>query len=187
MKAKFFSDQTKFREWLQKNHDKESELIVGFYRVSCAKPSMTWSQAVDQALCYGWIDGIRRRIDDESYSNRFTPRRRNSNWSDINIKKVKDLTKAGQMKEAGLQAFEMRKKIKLTNDGSKNGKFVLDKDLQSRFKKQKLAWDFFNDQPLSYKKMMMRWIMSARQVKTRLSRLEMIVAESKECRRLSNR
>lgn len=93
-KTLFFKTQDDFRKWLESNHEKETELIVGFYKVNSGKPSMTWSQSVDQALCFGWIDGVRKSIDDESYNIRFTPRRNNSNWSAINIKKVDELTNA---------------------------------------------------------------------------------------------
>src|SRR6188768_796879 len=108
MSVKFFSKQSDFRKWLEKNHKKETELTVGFYRVGLGKPSITWSEAVDEALCFGWIDGIRKKIDDESYSNRFTPRREKSNWSAININKVEDLKKKGLMHPAGLASYEKR-------------------------------------------------------------------------------
>jgi len=101
----FFESQDKFRAWLEQHHEKETVLIVGYYKVKSGKPSMTWSESVDQALCFGWIDGIRRSIDEESYCIRFTPRRSRSNWSEINIKKVEELTKAGLMKPAGLKMF----------------------------------------------------------------------------------
>ena len=105
----FFKTQDDFREWLEINHEKETELIVGFYKVKSGKPSMNWSQSVDQALCFGWIDGIRKSMDEESYSIRFTPRKNSSNWSEINIKKVEELTRAGLMKPAGMKAFSFRK------------------------------------------------------------------------------
>src|SRR5687768_8037193 len=105
----FFPSPSDFRAWLEKNHKTETELIVGYYKVDTGKPSMTWSQSVDQALCFGWIDGVRRSIDKESYCIRFTPRRPTSIWSDINIKKVEELTKLGLMKPEGLKAFALRK------------------------------------------------------------------------------
>lgn len=110
--ATFFETQYDFRNWLERHHEKETELIVGFYKVGSGKPSMNWPQSVDHALCFGWIDGIRKSIDQESYSIRFTPRRRTSNWSAINIKKVDELTKAGLMKPAGLKVFNYRKQNK---------------------------------------------------------------------------
>jgi uncharacterized protein YdeI (YjbR/CyaY-like superfamily) len=108
MTVTFFATPAAFRQWLKKHHKKETELIVGFYKVGSGKPSITWSQSVDQALCFGWIDGVRRSIDNESYCIRFTPRRRNSIWSAINIKKVEELTKAGLMTAEGQKAFDLR-------------------------------------------------------------------------------
>ena len=108
MKPVFFPTQLDFRKWLDKNHKKETELLVGYYKVDSGKLSLTWSESVDQAICFGWIDGIRRSIDRESYSIRFTPRKPKSIWSAINIKKVEDLTKLGLMKPKGIAAFNKR-------------------------------------------------------------------------------
>ena len=104
----FFPTQTDFRRWLAENHERETELLVGFYKVGSNKPSMTWPQSVDEALCFGWIDGVRRSVDAESYSIRFTPRKAKSVWSVVNIKKVAELTAKGAMKPAGIAAFEKR-------------------------------------------------------------------------------
>lgn len=112
MKPVYFKDQNEFRKWLKKNHDKESEIIVGYYKVRTGKPSLTWSQSVDQAICFGWIDGIRRSIDEERYCIRFTPRKPASIWSKVNIKKVEELRKKGLMKEPGLQVYNNRKDTK---------------------------------------------------------------------------
>ena len=109
MAALFFAKQTHFRAWLEENATTETEVVVGFYKLKSGKESMTWSEAVDQALCFGWIDSIRRSIDAESYSNRFTPRKKGSIWSAVNIQKVADLTAQGLMREAGLAAFALRK------------------------------------------------------------------------------
>jgi uncharacterized protein YdeI (YjbR/CyaY-like superfamily) len=174
MEPIFFKTPNEFRKWLEKHHETEKELLVGFYKVGTKKPSMTWSEAVDQALCFGWIDGVRRSIDDESYCNRFTPRKPTSNWSAINIKKVEELTKAGLMTPAGQKAFELRKE-------EKSGVYsheILDPAYEKQFKSNKKAWEFFNNQAPSYKKVMLHWIMSAKQEKTRLSRLEKAIRES---------
>src|SRR6187549_476911 len=104
----FFATQSDFRKWLEKNHSKATELFVGFYKVDSGKPSMTWSESVDQAICFGWIDGVRKSIDKDSYFIRFTPRKPTSIWSAINIKKVEELTKQGLMQPAGLASFEKR-------------------------------------------------------------------------------
>lgn len=108
MKPTFFAKQSDFRKWLQKNHQKEKELLVGFYKVNSGKPCMTWSQSVDEALCFGWIDAVRKSIDKDSYTIRFTHRNPGSVWSSINIKKIKDLVKKGLIQPAGLEAFKKR-------------------------------------------------------------------------------
>jgi uncharacterized protein YdeI (YjbR/CyaY-like superfamily) len=108
MNVVFFQNSSEFRNWLEKNHLTEKEIVVGYYKVSTNKPGMTWSESVDEALCFGWIDGIRKSIDHESYCNRFTPRKPKSNWSAVNIKKVEDLVSKGRMFPAGIAAFEKR-------------------------------------------------------------------------------
>jgi uncharacterized protein YdeI (YjbR/CyaY-like superfamily) len=146
---------------------------------------MTWSQSVDQALCFGWIDGIRKSIDEESYCIRFTPRKRTSIWSDINIKKVEQLTKSGLMTEEGQKAFDLRtESIDLEFMLTKTEPVNLDPNYESQFKANSLAWDFFNKQAPSYKKVMMHWVMSAKQEKTRLSRLEKLIKLSEEQKRM---
>ena len=112
MKPTFFAKQSDFRKWMEKNHDKKTELLAGFYKVGSGKSSITWPQSVDEALCFGWIDGIRRSIDKDSYCIRFTPRRRNSSWSVVNIKKMEELKQAGLMKPSGLAVFENRNPAK---------------------------------------------------------------------------
>ena len=184
MKATFFATQHEFRKWLEKHHKNEPELLVGFYKVGSAKPSMTWSQSVDQALCFGWIDGVRRSIDEESYCIRFTPRRKNSNWSAINIKKVEELTTAGLMTLEGLKAFSFRKENKSGIYTYENDVVDLDPKYESQFKENKLAWNFFMEQAPSYKKVITQWIMVAKQEKTRLSRLEKTIKESEQQRRI---
>ncbi|MBP7809135.1 MAG: YdeI/OmpD-associated family protein [Bacteroidia bacterium] len=178
MKVIFFETPAEFRTWLKKNHKKETELFVGFYKVGTKKPSMTWSQSVDQALCFGWIDGVRRSIDKESYCNRFTPRRSTSNWSNINIKKVEELTKAGLMMPAGQKAFELRKDSKSGIYSFETEPVDLSPKYKREFKKNKMAWDFFNTQAPSYKKVIIHWVMSAKQEKTQLSRLEKAIKTS---------
>ena len=113
MTPTFFAKQSDFRNWLKKHHQKETELVVGFYKVDSGKPSMTWSQSVDEALCFGWIDGVRKRIDEDSYTIRFSPRRPGSIWSAINIAKVSELKKKGLIRPAGTAAFEKKGGIKI--------------------------------------------------------------------------
>jgi uncharacterized protein YdeI (YjbR/CyaY-like superfamily) len=181
----FFKTQDDFREWLESHHEKETELIVGFYKVDSGKPSLSWSQSVDQALCFGWIDGVRRSIDKESYSIRFTPRRNTSNWSAINIKKIEDLTKAGLMKPAGLKAFSLWKENKSEIHSYENDTTFLDSNYEMQFRENKNAWDFFMKQAPSYRKAVMRWIISAMQEKTRQSRLEKTIKESEQQKRVT--
>ncbi len=181
----FFKTQDDFRKWLERYHEMETELIVGFYKVDSGKPSMSWSQSVDQALCFGWIDGVRKSIDEESYSIRFTPRRNTSNWSAINIKKIEELTNAGLMKPAGLKAFSLRKENKSGIYSYENDPLFLDSTYAIQFSENKKAWDFFMKQAPSYKKAIMRWIMSATQEKTRQSRLEKTIRESEQQKRVT--
>lgn len=184
MTLKFFPTQSEFRQWLEENHDKETELIVGFYRIGSGKPSMTWSEAVDQALCFGWIDGVRRKIDEESYSNRFTPRRPNSNWSAVNIKKIEELTKQDLMKPAGIAAFEKRKEEKSRIYAYENKPTEFPQEFEKLFRTNEKAWDFFTKQPAGYKKTMMYWVLSAKQEATQKSRLEKLIFECENGRRM---
>ena len=184
MKVTFFPTPAAFREWLEKNHKSETELLVGFYKVGSGKPSITWSQSVDQALCFGWIDGIRRSIDNESYCIRFTPRRRTSIWSDINIRKVGDLIKSGQMTPEGQKAFDLRKDCKSRVYSYNKEPINLSPDYIKLFKKNKGAWAFFNEQAPSSKRVMIHWVMTAKQEKTRLSRLERTIKTCEEGKRM---
>lgn len=176
--ATFFETQEKFRKWLENHHQTEKELLVGFYKVNTKKPSMTWPQSVDQALCFGWIDGVRKSIDEESYSIRFTPRKATSIWSSVNIKKIEELTKAGLMTAEGTKAFELRKEEKSGIYSHEKEPAVLDSDYEIQFMANKKAWEFFCNQAPSYRKVMLHWIMSAKQEKTRISRLEKTIKES---------
>lgn len=178
MKPIFFSTRLQFRKWLQANHKKETELYVGYYKVKSGKKGITWSESVDEALCYGWIDGIRNKIDDESYCNRFTPRKPTSSWSAVNIKKAEALIKEGLMKPAGLEAYSKRTEENSEIYSYENKPKTLDAKFEKAFKSNKKAWDFFNAQAPYYKRMIVKWIMSAKQEKTKLTRLQKAVAES---------
>ena len=185
MSPTFFETQEQFRAWLEDNHLSSKELIVGYYKVGTGKPSMTWSQSVDQALCFGWIDGVRRTVDEESYCIRFTPRRKTSIWSAINVKKVEELTKKGLMKPEGLKAFEHLDEKKSLIYSYETQIKTLDPSLENQFKANSVAWDFFSKQAPSYRKVTIHWIMSAKQEKTRLSRLEKTIEFSTQQKRLS--
>ena len=184
MEPRFFQTQKDFRRWLEENHEKESEIIVGFYNIKSGKKTMTWSEAVDQALCFGWIDGVRRRVDEESYSNRFTPRRPNSNWSAVNIKKVEELTAKGLMKPAGIAAFQKRKEEKSAIYAYENERKQFSEEFEKQFKANEKAWNFFEKQANWYKKQMTGWVMTAKQETTRARRLEKLIAESENEKRL---
>jgi len=184
MKPIFFPTQEDFRQWLEENHEKETEIIVGFYNVKSGKTSMTWSEAVDQALCFGWIDGVRRKVDEESYSNRFTPRRANSNWSAVNIEKIRVLTEKGLMKPAGIAAFEKRKIEKSAIYAYENELKQFSDEFEKQFKSNEMAWEFFEKQANWYKKQMINWVMTAKQTATREKRLEKLIEASNDEKRL---
>jgi uncharacterized protein YdeI (YjbR/CyaY-like superfamily) len=176
--ARFFKTKNEFRSWLEKNHDSSNELVVGFYRKNSGRPSITWPDSVDVALCFGWIDGIRRSIDDESYSIRFTPRKKLSIWSAVNIKRVGVLIASGEMTPSGLSAFEVRKENKsgIYSYEQKAIEFdvpyrrVLEADLKAR--------EFFDTQPASYKRAAIWWVHSAKREETRLARLGKLIKYS---------
>jgi uncharacterized protein YdeI (YjbR/CyaY-like superfamily) len=184
MEPIFFSSQEKFREWLEQHHETEKELLVGFHKVRTGKPSMTWSESVDQALCFGWIDGVRRSLGEESYTIRFTPRKPTSNWSAINIAKVKGLTKKGLMRPAGLAAFAKRSEHKSAIYAYENRPKEFLVEYEKRFKKHRKAWEFFRSQAPSYQRVAIYWVMSAKQETTRLSRLEKLISTSADRKRM---
>lgn len=173
----FFPTQKHLREWFEQNHKKENELLVGYYKVSTGKPTITWSQSVDEAICFGWIDGIRKSIDKESYCIRLTPRNPKSNWSAVNIKKVEALTKLGLMKPEGLKAFGFGKEEKSKIYAYENPKVEFDKSFIKLFKANKKAWGFYQTTTPTYRKITTRWVMSAKQESTRLKRLNELITD----------
>lgn len=183
MEAQFFPDQQAFRKWLQKNHKTATELLVGFYKVNSGKPSMSWSGSVDQALCFGWIDSVRRSIDGESYCIRFTPRKPSSIWSAVNINKMKVLIAAGLMTPSGIAAFEKRSESRSKIYSHENAA-ALAPDHVTTFKQHTEAWRFFEQQAPSYKRIIAHWIMSAKQEKTRRSRLQKAITASGQAVRI---
>lgn len=183
-KPQFFKTQEDFRDWLEENHASEKELLVGFWKVGSGKASMTWSESVDQALCFGRIDGVRKRIDDDSYTIRFTPRRPTSIWSKINIDKVAVLMKKGLMHKAGLAAYEKKIDDRARVYAYENAPKELATEFVKEFKKDKAAWKFFEALPPSFHKLMIYWVMSAKQEKTKRVRFEKLVAASREGKRL---
>jgi uncharacterized protein YdeI (YjbR/CyaY-like superfamily) len=186
MDPTFFADQSGFRKWLEKNHQKEKEFLVGFYKVGSGKPSMSWPESVDQALCYGWIDGVRKSIDKESYTIRFTPRKATSIWSNINVKKVEELTKKGLMQPAGLASFAIKKENKSGIYSFEKDPVPLSEEFEAKFKANKKAWEFFRSTAPSYQKTAIHVVMSAKQEKTRASRLESLIRDSEEHNKLKS-
>jgi uncharacterized protein YdeI (YjbR/CyaY-like superfamily) len=174
----FFASQGELRKWLAKNHVKLTEQWIGFYKKGSGKPSITWPESVDEALCFGWIDGIRKSIDDESYKIRFTPRKPRSIWSAVNIKRANELIELGLMMPSGLAEFEKRDDARSRVYAYEQKNVVLDKTFVTKFKKNKKAWDFFETQPPSYRRVATHWIMSAKQEVTREKRLATLIEDS---------
>jgi uncharacterized protein YdeI (YjbR/CyaY-like superfamily) len=184
LKPQFFQTPADFRTWLEKNHATATELCVGFYKKDSGKPSITWPESVDQALCFGWIDGIRKRVDKSSYQIRFTPRRRGSIWSAINIKRATELVRQKQMRPAGIKAFAARIENKSGIYSYEQRSIELNEPYSKQLKKNKPAWNFFRTQPPSYRKMIGWWIISAKREETRMARLAKLVSESAKGKRL---
>lgn len=178
MKPMFFTKPADFRKWLQKNHAKEKELIVGFYKVDSGKPSMSWPESVDEALCFGWIDGIRKSIDEQSYQIRFTPRKASSIWSAVNIKKVEELKKLGLMQAPGIAAFEKLKEEKSKIYSHEKEEAKLPPHMEKEFKSNKKAWKYFLSLAPSYQKISIHWIVGAKQEATKIKRLHIIINDS---------
>src|SRR3954470_23999541 len=166
MDIKFFSAQAEWHDWLEENHDKATEMQVGFYKKGATEKGITYSEALDEALCFGWIDGVRKGIDERSYTIRFTPRKSGSIWSAVNIKRAGELTEQGLMQPAGLKAFEGRdlKKAQLYSFEQESVK--LDSSYEEQFRAHEQAWSFFEAQPPSYRKMATWWVMSAKREET---------------------
>ncbi|MCL4803740.1 MAG: YdeI/OmpD-associated family protein [Anaerolineae bacterium] len=178
MDVVFFETPDHFRAWLEENHATASELQVGYYKKGSGRPSMTWPESVDQALCFGWIDSIRRRIDDESYTNRFTPRRPGSNWSLVNIRRVQELIELGMMHPAGLAAFEARDPAKSEEYSYENRPQGLAEPYETGLRANPAAWEYWTAQPPHYRRGSAHWVMSAKREETRQKRLATLIADS---------
>ncbi len=178
MNIKFFARAAEFRRWLAKNHARVDELWVGLYVKSSNRPSITWPEAVDEALCFGWIDGIRKKVDVPSYTIRFTPRRAKGIWSNRNIQRVRELTERGLMQPSGLKAFEARKRDRSGIYSFEQRHHILDPSYERKLKANKLAWAFFRARPPWYRRTASHWIMSAKKEETRLRRLATLIVDS---------
>lgn len=176
MKLRFFATPAAFRKWLDENHATATELQLGYYKKDTGKPSITWPESIDQALCYGWIDGIRRKVDDSIYTVRFTPRKRGSLWSPVNIRRAKALIAGGQMRPPGLAAFKQRAEYKSGTYSYEHRDVNLPDPYEKLLKKNKAAWTFFQAQSPSYRKQVFWYVVSAKTEATRLKRLEAITA-----------
>jgi uncharacterized protein YdeI (YjbR/CyaY-like superfamily) len=183
IKPHFFATPAEFRRWLEEHHTSARELWVGFHKKGSGKPSITWPESVDEALCCGWIDGVRKSIDDESYVIRFTPRKATSTWSAVNIKRITELIGQGRVFQAGLEAFERRSEEKSgIYSYEQRGLAKLDKAHEQQFRAQKAAWEYFQAQPPGYKKLVTWWIVSAKKEETRQKRLATLIEASAEGR-----
>ncbi len=184
LKPVFFETPAAFRQWLARHHARADLLWVGYYKKGSGKPSITWPESVDQALCFGWIDGIRKSIDQLSYTIRFTPRRRGSVWSSVNIKRVRALIAEGVMHPAGREAYRQRKLNKSGIYSYEQRSVDLPPPYDQLLKKNKIAWRFFHEQPASYRNAISWWIISAKRDETRLKRLERLMAYSEQRQRI---
>lgn len=178
MIPRFFKSSAAFRKWLAAHHATVKELLVGFYKKDTGKQSITWPESVDEALCFGWIDGIRRRIDDDSYSIRFTPRKTSSTWSAVNIGRAKELIGAGRMAPTGEKAFAARKENRSGIYSYEQRSAELVEPYAGKLRRNKAAAKFFASQPPSYRKAANWWVLSAKQEVTRLSRLDKLISLS---------
>jgi uncharacterized protein YdeI (YjbR/CyaY-like superfamily) len=183
VKPTFFATPAGFRAWLEKHHDQSQALWVGYYKKATGKPSITWPESVDEALCFGWIDGLRKRVDEESYMIRFTPRKATSTWSAVNIERVAELIAQERMHPAGLKAFEKR-------TAGKSGAYAyeqreaaqLDVAQEQQFRANPQAWEFFQAQPPWYRKTATWWVISAKKEATRQKRLATLIEDSAQGR-----
>lgn len=185
METRFFETPAEFRAWLAKNHGTATEIGVVLHSKASGKPSMTWSDAVDQALCFGWIDSVARRMDEISRVQRFTPRKPKSNWSAVNIRKVGELTAQGLMTPAGLAAFARREEARSSVYSYENRHLAaLDAEREAMFRAHSAAWDFFGKQPPSYRQTAIYWVTNAKREETRSKRLAKLIDFSAQGRRL---
>jgi uncharacterized protein YdeI (YjbR/CyaY-like superfamily) len=184
VKPVHFKSPAEFRAWLEAHHATATELLIGFYKKDSGRGGITYAEALDQALCFGWIDGVRKGLDDQSYTIRFTPRKRGSIWSNINVRHVERLTAAGRMRAAGQAAFAAR-------DAKKTGIYSFERppqkltpELEKIFRAKKRAWTFWSAQPPGYQRTLTAWVIRAKQEETKQRRLATLIAESAAGRRI---
>jgi len=180
----FFASPAEFRDWLATHHDRETELLVGFHKVHTEKPSLTWAQSVDEALCYGWIDGVRKSLGADAYTIRFTPRKATSTWSAVNLKRVPELVAEGRMTPAGLAAYERRSAKTSGIYAYENRPAEFSAEHAATFRKNRKAWAFFQAQPPGYRRTCVWWIVSAKRPETQAKRLATLIDHSANEERL---
>jgi uncharacterized protein YdeI (YjbR/CyaY-like superfamily) len=183
MKPIYFSSPAAFRAWLAENHAKASEVVVGFHRKETGKPSLTWPESVDEALCFGWIDGIRRSVDATRYTIRFTPRKPTSNWSAVNVRKMAELEQAGRMTDAGRAALARRREDKTAIYTYENKPKDLSPEYDRQLRAKAAAARFWDAQPPGYRKSMCFWVMGAKREETRQKRLAELIGLCAQGRR----
>jgi uncharacterized protein YdeI (YjbR/CyaY-like superfamily) len=177
-RVRFFASPDEFRAWLEQHHEGETEVWVGYWRAATGKGGLTWPQAVDEALCFGWIDGIRKSVDDESYAQRFTPRTKRSTWSAVNIRRAQELIELGRMAPAGLRAFEARRENRSGVYSYEQRSVDLPEPYAAQLNANRKARDFFESRPASYRKAAMWWVVSAKKEETRQRRLATLIDDS---------
>jgi uncharacterized protein YdeI (YjbR/CyaY-like superfamily) len=178
MDVRFFKTPAELRKWFEKNHETIGEQWIGFYKKGSGQPSITWPESVDQALCFGWIDGLRKSIDDKSYKIRFTPRKAKSIWSAVNIRRAGELIGMGMMHSAGIAAFERREEDLSRKYAYEQETVALGEEFLERFKRSPAAWRFFESQSGYYRKVASHWVTSAKQAVTRERRLVTLIEDS---------
>lgn len=183
MKFRVFKSASQLREWLATNHARETELWVGMYNQRTPRKSITYKEALDEALCFGWIDGVRKSVDEVTYRVRFTPRKAKSYWSQVNVKRMKELTQAGRVALPGLDAYERRDQIS-SKYSFENKQQKLDPTAEKQFEANAKAWEFFNAQAPWYKRTASFWVTSAKKEETRIRRLQTLIRDSQRGRRI---
>jgi uncharacterized protein YdeI (YjbR/CyaY-like superfamily) len=175
---RYFATPDSLRDWFDANHGTADELWLGYYRKSTGRPSVDWPQAVEEALCVGWIDGVRRSLDDTSHVQRFTPRRKGSTWSAVNVAKVAALTEQGRMRPAGIAAFEARTADNTAVYSYEREVAAFTHVEEARFRAEPAAWTDWEARPPSYRRAVTHWVTSAKQPATRVRRLDALIADS---------
>jgi uncharacterized protein YdeI (YjbR/CyaY-like superfamily) len=181
---RYFASPAKLRQWFDEHHADARELLIGFYKKGTGKPSVTYPEALDEALCVGWIDGVRKRVDDERYTVRFTPRIAGSYWSAVNTKRAKELSKEGRMTPAGVAAFKARDPEKTKRYSFEREAAALEPAYERLFNANTAAWEFFQKEPPSRRRMLTWWIASGVKEKTRMKRVKTLIKACAEGRRL---